>query len=84
MKLTISFLIFLERTILEKILKRIFGTMRALSIKCLMTEELVKHNIESNKLLKDLNKKVNFRYTWVTKKTLPDDCSRRLTDLVRK
>ena len=48
------------------------------------SEEIVKHNIENNRLLKDLNRKVNFRYTWVTKKTLPDDCSRRLTDLVRK
>ena len=48
------------------------------------SEECVKKNITRNKLLQEINLKVKSRYSWVTKKTSPEECSRRLTDLVRK
>ena len=48
------------------------------------SEECVKRNVAHNVLLKALDLKVKSRYGWVTKRTSPEECSKRVTDLVRK
>ena len=48
------------------------------------SEECVKRNIENNTLLRKLSIKINYKYTWVTNRTSPEECSRKLTDLARR
>ena len=48
------------------------------------SEEFVRRNFESNKLLESLALKVNHRYAWITESISPEECSRKLTDLARK
>ena len=48
------------------------------------SEEGVKRNIEKNSLLRKLCIKINFKYTWVTNGTSPDECSERMTNLIRR
>ena len=47
-------------------------------------KDYVKRNVEKNNLLKTLSISVKSRYTWITRKTSPDECARRFTDLIRR